>query len=208
MAVDFHGADWTWRDSRGTQVRGRSVAKYEIGNGKVLVFPQNRSPECADRVHRFGNQTEDQVDVVNHQVEHDSDIGAAPRVHSFAAGVDVVNRFAIYRLSGPGPSRIESLDVTDLQPAIVSLRAGDEIIGFANRASDWFFDKGVDPSIEAPATDRMMVNRRRRDHHGVDLVFQRFVRRSRWQYKLGLDFVSGFRRGIADGDEFDVLPGR
>ena len=109
MAVDFHGADWTWRDSRGTQVRGCSVAKYEIGNGKVLVFPQNRSPECADRVHRFGNQTEDQVDVVNHQVEHDSDIGAAPRVHSFAAGVDVVATAAESVVADAG-ARVADLD--------------------------------------------------------------------------------------------------
>ena len=52
------------------------------------MLAENAHADCFDRVQRRLHEGEHQIEIVNHQIEHDADIGGASRERPHALGAD------------------------------------------------------------------------------------------------------------------------
>ena len=103
--------------------------------------PMTAAPSAWTLAISSSHEREHDVDVVDHQVEHDADVGRAAGVRAAARGVDV---FGLAQMCGAAASegRVEPLDVADLQhqAAVRPLRRSDRpasptfsVIGFSTK---------------------------------------------------------------------------
>lgn len=107
---------------------------------------------------------------MDHQVEHDADIGAAAAERGQAAGVDedrVVDHRGIAQ-----PRHREALQVADLQDDAAGVGLGDHGVGLFQRDGDRLLDQDMDAGRDAVARDREMEWRRRADADRVHLSRQ------------------------------------
>src|SRR5207249_5787769 len=118
-AEDADFAHLVRTDATGGEVGDAAVGKAQARVGDVLRFAQHRD---ADRVHaRDGAfyEGEDNIQVMNHQIEHDPDVRAAGRVRREPVGLDEArrggHRFEVFE------DRIESFDVAHLEQGAVLL---------------------------------------------------------------------------------------
>ena len=99
----------------------------------------------AERLHvldrRLGERQHD-VQVVDHHVQHDADVGRAKRVAARARGFDVFRIADVGRHGGE--RRIESLDVADLQhDALSAARASTRSFASRRRRRERLFDQAA-----------------------------------------------------------------
>src|SRR5438105_5602357 len=97
-----------------------AVFKFHTRVGNVRSRREYRNADCTDLLHRSRNQTEHDVDIVNHEVENDINIQTSRRKRG--KPVNFEELWPCCNLAGESHDWIESLHVTDLQHAIVSRR--------------------------------------------------------------------------------------
>src|SRR5437868_1183260 len=178
------------RDAARRDVRDGSRHERHASVGDVQHGGQNRNADGGDLMRLRPDQGEEQVDVVNHQIEHDGDVGAAraERRQPFAVdeprSLDVRQRGA-YRA-------IEPLDVTDLNQH--SLLAGEieECICLFESCRDRLFDEDVLPARDRGAGDVEMRRRGHDYHDAIRCIEQRLERR----VAAGLQFFFDFRPAL------------
>src|ERR1043165_2485717 len=99
--------------------------------GDVLVAAKNADPNRIHRMHRCLNQTQHQIEIVNHQIEHDTDVGRTTGIRSHALSANELG------LKGPVAQLlkcwIESLPVADLHKRMVLLAPREEFLRFLSR---------------------------------------------------------------------------
>jgi hypothetical protein len=114
------------RHATGAEIGDATVLERDAGVGDVLGLGHDRHADGVDALDGGAGQLEDDADVVDHQVQHDADLGTARGEGRQALGGDV---------TGVGDGlfevrhhRIVMLDVTDLDDA-VGLGGGVEDLG-------------------------------------------------------------------------------
>ena len=106
------------------------AARSDIGDAAVLetqsricdVFAaaQNRHADGIDRLNRRTDEMQNDLEIVDHQIEHDADVGAAIRVRRKPMRLDETRMSQT--LFECAEHRIETLHVTNLQDEIFAAR--------------------------------------------------------------------------------------
>src|SRR5262249_38337615 len=130
--------------------------------------------------HRYANRLEilhlgvdhaqDDVEVVNHQIEDDIDVGAALAEGRQAVTLDEtrLRENAGKRADG----RIEAFEVPDLQNALVPFGHLDQALPVGNRLGHWLFDQDIDSLGEKIVRQRGMHGCRNGEADTVDTTEQ------------------------------------
>ena len=102
--------------------RGKQVHAY---GGDILEMPTNQRPN--------------QIDVVNHEVEHDRDVGAARIEGCEPIALDESRPLDVRERSANCP--VEPLDVSRLDQGAGALRQRQELVRLAERRRDRLLDE-------------------------------------------------------------------
>jgi hypothetical protein len=159
----------------------------------LAMSSPGRKHRGADRVDRFDRRTDqalDQVDVVDHQVEHDVDVGAAFLERRQAMRLDELRR--AQRARQREDRRVEALEVAHLQHAPGpggkrdQLRASSSVVVIGFSTSTWM------PCSRHSLGDRVMQRRGRGDADGIDLAEQFAIVRDCPATRLAGNFLRAF----------------
>ena len=98
-------------------------------------------------LHRLGaDQGQDQVDVVDHEVQDDADIGRAEGEAGGPHGVDEPGRAEVRQHGREG--RVEAFDVADLEDAVMAAGRLDQLVGLGQRGGQGLFDQEVGARLQ------------------------------------------------------------
>ena len=152
-------------DARGGDRRDRAVGEADARVGDVGMLAGHRG---ADGVHAFdlaGDQRQDQVEIVDHQVEDHRDVGAALLERRDAGGLDVERRAepAVHARERGG----EALQVADLQHQLRSAARAASSSACASVAAIGFSTSTCLPARSACDSKRMVRLGRGGDHQRV-----------------------------------------
>ena len=105
---------------------------------------------------------------MDHEIEHDADVGAASRVGGEPVGLDEAGAGQLFleRVEGG----VEALDVADLEHEFLGLGERDERLGLLGVVGDRFLDEDVFAEREEERADLVMRDGGRGDGGGVDLL--------------------------------------
>src|SRR5260221_3335701 len=128
-------------DPAGGGVGDQPRGKPDPGVGDVDPGGQDRHPDRIDLDRLRAVEGEDDVEVVDHQVQHDVDVEAAGRERAQAMHLDEA------RLRDRGQEdvggRIEALDVPDLEQGSPLLRQRDQVVRFLEGRGHGLLDQDV-----------------------------------------------------------------
>ena len=165
-------ADPLARDPAGGGQRHRAIRELYPRVGDVEMGAQEREP---GRPYfggfRAAGQPQHQVEIVNHQVEHDRDIGAPRLERREPLALDVPRPVEIGLRGAKGA--IVALDVPHLELHLAPRRRGDEGIGLGDRGREWLLHQHRHAAPECPKAHRRVRRRGDRDGHGLDPGQQR-----------------------------------
>src|SRR5262249_15386323 len=130
----------------------------------------HRNPDGTNFANGRRNQTENNIEIVDHEVQHNIDIEASWRECSQA--MDLEELGLRRKLASCSDNRIESFNMTDLKDTLMSHSSVDQNLGLFNRRSDRFFDKHVDTVFEEIDSDARVLHRRDCETGGIDLAEQ------------------------------------
>ena len=84
IGPNLHVADLFVADARGAEVGDATVGELEPGLRDVFMIAENGNTECLNAADRRIGEVERQIEVVDHQIEHDADVGGAEGVSAAA----------------------------------------------------------------------------------------------------------------------------
>lgn len=153
------------RDAAGAEVGHAAVLERDPGVGDVLGLGHHRDADRVDPFDRGVGELEDDADVMDHQVQHDADLGAAGREGGQALRGDVAG--VDDGLLQVGHHGIVMLDVPDLHDA-VGLGGGlQDLGGLREGDADRLLDEEVDALGQQREGDGGMMVGRNDDADGV-----------------------------------------
>ena len=132
-----------------------------------------------NRLHRRADKVQDHFEVVDHQVEHDADLGAA-WVQAFALrriGREPVRLDEARRLLEAikkAKHWIEAFDVADLQNQFFLVRQLDELLGLGGGRGDGFLHQQMQAVLEQQAGDLAVTVGGHDDARGLALADETF----------------------------------
>lgn len=140
--------------------------------------------------------------IMDHEIEHDADIGAAPWIWRKAMGFDKLGagEFFFER-----PERwIEAFDVTDLQDGRIAFRHFHQFTGLSGVVRNWLFDERVFASTEKEHPDFMMTHRGSGNADGINFGRHRLKIRERLDVVLLRNALGHGRVAIIDADKSGI----
>src|SRR5665213_627012 len=191
-------------DAAGGEVGDAAIGEAQAHVGDVLTLAQHGNAHAIHAGDGRFHEREDHVEVVDHQIQHDADVGAARGKRRQAMALDE------FRLGGDGLEKcengIEPLDVANLEDTIFLLRDLNEFGGLFGTIGHRFFDEDVFALREQSFRDVKVRGGGRDDVQSVaggggfgdggeDVQFM-FLR----------DFAGGFGVHVVNAGEFH-LPG-
>ena len=133
--------------------------------------------------HTAAHERANEVDVVDHQVEHDRDVGAARIERRQPIALDEPRRCR--RTAARAHGAVEALDVARLQARRPSARAiASSASASSSVAAIGFSISTCKPALQRRRGHRVVRRRRHDDAHRVDDVEQRVERRERLHAEL------------------------
>jgi hypothetical protein len=166
------------------------------------MFAEETDTDRRNRTHRGVDHGEQHIQVVNHEVEHDADIGRTECVRGKPLGIDELG--ADRHLLECAQSRIESLDMADLQDGPAGAGVFDESFRLGSGRSHRLFHQCGDASREEWAGHFAVQDGGDRDGDGVYEVEHRSVVAEPSCAALRCDRLSLLSSRIGDGDELDA----
>ncbi len=143
-----------------------AVRESQARIGDIDLVGKYAGADRIDRHHRRAHDTQDQIDVVNHQVEHHVDVRAAILERREPRRLDET-RNAERRLYRPHCG-IEALQVAHLQNAPGLARDFDEALPFGHRHRHRLLDQHAGAGLEKCLCDFVMCGGRGDDAHRID----------------------------------------
>ncbi len=130
------------RHARGGHVGHHAALELDPRIGHVEVLREHRDARGA-HVDGLGaaGEVQDQVEVVDHEVEHHGDVGAAGLEGGEALALEV-QRMVQQRLGG-AQRLVEALDVSHLQLHALARRLGDQRVGLRARVAASGFSMSI-----------------------------------------------------------------
>lgn len=192
-------------DAADGEIRDAAVGETQAGIGDILALAQHGNAHALDADDGRFDEREHDVEVVNHQIQHDADVHGAGWVGREAMAFDELGfgRGGLEKFE----NGIEPLDVADLENEIFLEREFAEFGGLRGFASHWFLDEDVFTGGEELLGDFVMRGGGRGDVQriaggsgfgdGCEYVQLVFLR----------DATGGFRVGVVDACEFDLASG-
>ena len=124
-------------DAAGRRVGDAAAVEADARVDDVDLAGEHARADRIDALDRRADQLLDQVDVVDHEIEHDAHVGAAQLERREPVRLDEAQ---LLQAACRGQDRrIEAFEVTDLQRAVVGTRDIDELARFGNASSRWAF---------------------------------------------------------------------
>ncbi len=134
----------------------------------VFVAAHDRDAECLGAAQWAAHERQYEVDVVNHQIVDDANIGRAERVPARPFGSNVL------RFTKQWPSclegRIEALDVPDLKQQLAMDRQFDKLLRVRDVCRERLFDEDRDSCRKEVARHLSMRDRGHDDGDGVHSI--------------------------------------
>jgi len=153
------------RDAAGAEVGDAAVLERDPGVGDILGLRDDRDADSVDALDGRIGQLQDDTDIMDHQVQHDADLGATGREGSQTLGGDVAG--VDDGLLEVGHHRVVVLDVSDLDDA-VGLGGGlEDLGGLREGDADRLLNQEVDALGQQGQRDGGMMIGRDDDAHGV-----------------------------------------
>ena len=168
LLEDADLAQFVLADAAGGDVGHAAVLEADAHIGDVLAIAQDRH---ADGIHlhpRRADEVQDDLEVVDHDIEHDADIQAAAGIGREPRGLDEA-RMGEARLER-GEHGIETLDVADLEDDAVFLREVAKFARLLRRFDEGFFHEHVLAVFEQVFGDGEVGDGGRGDGGGIDGV--------------------------------------
>ena len=189
-------------DSAHRQVGRGAAFEFQANVGDVFFVGENRD---ADGVHGNEgglNDLEDDVDVVDHEVEDDSDVGNARIERSEAVAFNECG--AVEHSAQVADGGVVAFDVADLEDAVVALSHVDEVFGVFDGGGNGFFDHAVDAAREELGGDFVVEGGGDGDADRVDHVEDFSDAFVPLCAPLGGDFFGPFAAAVDNGDQFTL----
>src|SRR5438270_3363491 len=159
--------------------------------GDVEHWSQHRHPHRGDLARVRSDECQQQIDVVDHQIEHHGDVRAAEAERRQSLAVDEPRTLDVWKRR---PHRaVESFDVSDLHDDPALLRQIEQGIRFLKRRRNRLLDEDVPTSVDRRAGNRKMLRCRYHDDHCIRCVEQRIKCLVRADFELFLDFATAVR---------------
>ena len=162
-------------DATGGKIRHAAAGKLHAHIRDIHLLRKNMDACGADLLGRLPGERQDDVDIVDHEIQHYVYVQAAGA--EFAETVHLEEK----RL---GDDRIESddrgiepLQVADLQDASVARRGIDQLPGGLRRVGDGFFDHDIHAQLHQLASDGSMRDGGAGYHGGIGARGQVLQRR-------------------------------
>ena len=156
------------RDPAGGEVGDAAAGKGKTDVRDVDAFRQDRDAGGPDFVWLFARKAEDDVEIVNHEIEHNVDVETAGGEHAEAVNLEKEGNGQSI-LEG-GDRRIEALEVADLENAAAILGQASESFACGGGLGDGLFDEHVDAGFEEAPGDLFMGDCGRCDDGGIDVA--------------------------------------
>ena len=135
---------------------GTDAARGDVGHATILetdarvgdVFApaQDRDADGIDRLHGRPNEMQNNFEIVNHEVEHDPDVGAAIWERRKPMRFDEA-RMGQARFQR-AEHRIETLDMPDLQNEMAPRRELSQLTRLGRVIRDWLLDQQMLPFFQ------------------------------------------------------------
>ena len=119
------------------------------------------------------DQRQDDVDVVDHQIEHDAHVRAPLRERRDSDGFDIDWPSDARRDGAEGVG--EAFDQADLKYQLLGPGQRREFFRIGHALCEGFFDQHVDPGVEEVPHHFVVRGGRHGDRHGVDAADERAV---------------------------------
>ncbi len=178
------------------------MSEFEQGRGFVGLTAVRRASHSGNRAHLSGEQTVDEIQIVNHEVEHDAYVGAAARPWTHSPAIHFPGSFRDVEQTGMG--EYKALLMADGQnPA----RAGGEryqFIGVIEVGGDRLFDQHMRAGIEESPNDGRMRDRRRADAYEVDVTQEIAPVGNRAHALDNLKLAADIGADVCNGRELDT----
>ena len=198
LGEQAHAALGAQRDAAGDEGGDAAVLESQAGVGDILMRPGDRGADGVDGDDRAGDEGEDEVDVVDHQVENDRHVGAARLERGDAGALDVVG----LRHAGADGAVLGGVaqQVADLQDAPIGGGEGRHVVGLGEGGGDRFFDQDMLAGRQRRYRQAVMQVGGGGDDDGVTGGEERVQR-----HGLGVGFAGDLRRpggvGVVDAGE-------
>ncbi len=164
-AEDAHPALGAGGDATSGNAGDGTRGEANAGIGDVLLVTGDGRTDSIDAFDLAVGQRQDQVEVVDHEIEHDGNIGAACFECAGAGG------FQVERAAGAGDKgRVgggEALEMADLENGAIVARELSEVIRISQCGSDGFLDQDVAAGAEGLAGDGVVRVGGDRDDKGL-----------------------------------------
>jgi hypothetical protein len=150
------------------------------------------------------DQSEKNVEVVNHDVIYDIDIETARSEDAQAMNFE--KHRSRHNFLGRSNGRIKSFDVSDLQDAAGSFGCGDEVVCLVQRRGHRFLDENIMAPSEKLASDAGVVLCRHGQADGVDPLGSQSAGAGKdWRAVLGGNFRGAIPVCIEDAHELGAF---
>lgn len=199
--ADF--ADAVLADPAGGDIGDAAVGKAEADIRDIFATAEHRD---ADRVDAFDgrlDKVEDDLDVVDHEVEHHTNVGAAVWVGGKAGDLEK-SRVLEARFQG-GESRVEALDVADLEDAATGGGKLRHFAGLFGRFRDGFFHEEVLAGGQQGHRDAVMSHRGRANRGSIDKAGKFLQGCGGPDTKFGGHGFAGFAVAVKNSRERSIL---
>ena len=189
-------------DAAGRDVGHAAVFETDARVGDVLALAQHGGADRIDRLDRRAHEMQHDFEIVDHQIEHDADVGAASGIGGEPVRLDEAGRVSFS--SSALSAGIEALDVADLQDELLGVGEIDQRLGLLGVVGDRLFDQDVLAQAEKERADFVMRAGRRGDGGGIDLLGQR-LRGGEGLHAVALrDLLGHMAVEIVKADELDA----
>ena len=135
-------ADGLGGDAAGGQIGDGAGGEFEAYVGDVHLATEDGQTDGADLAHGRTGQSEQDVEVVDHEVQDDVDVERARGEDREAMGLK--EHGTGEPSEGGGDGGVKPLEVTGGEDAAEAIGVGDETVGFRQGGGERFLDEQVD----------------------------------------------------------------
>ena len=134
------------RDTRGSEVGNAARVKLYADVGDIDLAREDRQTDSANLADRRIGESEDDVEIVNHEIEDDIDIEGAGSENAEAVGLK--KHGAVEALEGGSNGGVEALKVAYLNDAVVCASECKDAVGISEVVGEGLFNEDVDAVLE------------------------------------------------------------
>src|SRR5208337_2302619 len=160
-------ADALGGNAAGGEVGDAAGGEFQTHIRNIHFARQNRQADGADFLDRRFGEGEDDVEIVDHQIEHDVDIERARSEH--AQPVHFEKHGLGQQREGGAYGGIEALEMPGLGDPAARGGQLNQFVGLGERGGQRFFDQHVYAGNDQVARNGEMMHGRNRDQSGLHL---------------------------------------